>query len=269
MSIKLIVDTSKGINISKDGMPKELDISFVEKSLPWKPLEVPEIETGDYGKWFIKDERTPIARGYFQGLQLMDTFNPVLVEKETGNIYMSATPMELESQVHHAYASTGHVVVGGGGLGVFLYNIAKKKSVKKITVIEQSSDIIDLLLELMRRGKWKGRSKIRFIHNSIFEVSRKHIRADIDFLYVDIWPNLMSKEALPDTQRIYKKLKAKVVGYWGQELDFIHYAHEQEYLPPPTKEQYREWVKSTGMPLLTIKDHYYWAYEAAKQVAQY
>ena len=269
MSIKLIVDMSEGINISKDGVAKDLDITFVKENLPWPTIEVPEIRVGDYGKWFIKNEPTPIARGYFLGLQLVSRYNPVLVEKETGKVYMSLTPMELESQAHHAYASSGHVVVAGGGLGVFLYNIAKKKSVRKITVIEKSPDIIKLLLELMKQNRWKGRSKIRFIHDSVFEVSRRHIRAEIDFLYVDIWPDLMSEQALTDTQRIYKNLKGHKVGYWGQELDFISYVHEQDFLPPPTRIQYRRWVKSTGMPLLNIKDHHHWAYKAAQNVALY
>jgi hypothetical protein len=71
---------------------------------------------------------------------------PVLQYQKAANVWepwMSLTPMEMWTQRSGVFASTGHVVLGGLGMGWLLTQIAKKPTVKKITVVEQDQDLLD------------------------------------------------------------------------------------------------------------------------------
>jgi hypothetical protein len=177
--------------------------------------------------------------------------------------------MEIESQAPHVDAAYGNVVVVGGGMGLAAYNIAIKKNVKKITVVEIDPDITLLLSVLFK--KWKLSNRIELVQGNIFKMN--HWK-DIDFLYVDIWTDIGSKSAIKDTRTIQGKVKAKHVSYWGQELDFIVWCAELGYMPPPTYSQVREWVDtctSKGLPLKIKRNwkYHHYAFIASKNVMQY
>lgn len=83
------------------------------------------------------------ARAFFDE----DVHVPTLAFREDRSfgwdIWMSIVPMELWTQASGIQASTGHVVLGGLGMGWLLRQIAKKPTVKKITVIEKDKGILD------------------------------------------------------------------------------------------------------------------------------
>ncbi len=60
--------------------------------------------------------------------------------------WMSITPMELMTQRPGLRFSKGHVIVAGLGLGWFLMQCRAKKSVKKVTLVERSQELVDWLL---------------------------------------------------------------------------------------------------------------------------
>ncbi|MGB5963562.1 MAG: hypothetical protein WBG73_23195 [Coleofasciculaceae cyanobacterium] len=49
---------------------------------------------------------------------------------------------------------------------------------------------------------------------------------------------------------IQRSVRADKVALWGQELDFIRFLAQQGYQPPPTFEQYREYIELIGIPLI-------------------
>lgn len=185
---------------------------------------------------------------------------------------MSLTPMELESQAHHVHYATGHTVIAGGGMGVAMANIMKKDTVHRVTVIEKEPEIIELLSLWARMYEWPGREKVRFIEEDARTVTDL---GRIDYLFVDIWPHLMSEAALKDTQRIQGNLEARKVGYWGQELDFISYMHDviEKYgsWRKPLKTDFYRWGKEVNLPfVIRDKDRlWFWSYKAAQNVHQY
>ena len=60
--------------------------------------------------------------------------------------WMSITPMELMTQRPGLRFSKGHTIVAGLGLGWFLMQCRAKKSVKKVTLVEKSQELVDWLL---------------------------------------------------------------------------------------------------------------------------
>lgn len=60
--------------------------------------------------------------------------------------WMSITPMELITQRPGLRFSKGHTVVAGLGLGWFLMQCRAKKTVKKVTLVERSQELVDWLL---------------------------------------------------------------------------------------------------------------------------
>jgi len=91
--------------------------------LPWEPLEMPPLSTFNTDNVSLELENIPLIRGYFQGMQA-GINNWVL--KKDGELWMSLTPMELESHMPHCNAATGHTVIVGAGLGLILFNVLKR-----------------------------------------------------------------------------------------------------------------------------------------------
>ena len=110
--------------------------------LPWNPVKIPDYKEGVYGDWKIKQNDLPVIRGYFNGLQKPGK-NTVL--SNNGNVWMSTTPMELESMMPYIEAARGSVVIGGAGLGIYMANVLKKKRVKKVILIEKNDEVLEIL----------------------------------------------------------------------------------------------------------------------------
>ena len=62
------------------------------------------------------------------------------------NPWMSMTPMEIFTQRAGLRRAKGHTVIAGLGLGWLLQQVAHRKSVKKITLVEISHELIDWVL---------------------------------------------------------------------------------------------------------------------------
>lgn len=60
--------------------------------------------------------------------------------------WMSYTPMEVFSQRAGLRKAKGHTVIAGLGLGWLLSQVMKKRSVKKVTLVEISQELVDWIL---------------------------------------------------------------------------------------------------------------------------
>ena len=238
--------------------------------LPWGEPTYPSIAAGKFGRWTVQHIPTPsvpLIRGYFRGLQLHTQPNTVLLD-EHGDVWMALTPMETESQLPHIASARGHVVVVGAGLGFYLVNVLDKPEVTEVTLIEQDQDVLDVLhTSLDGTGYWLDNRKLSTIHMDVFDLP--HWTEPVDYLYVDIWQILGSERALTDTHRLVELFKPVGVGYWGMELDFVHWAHAQGLKPPPTEEQWGRWIEWTGMPIRPKTGHAWWALKAVQNVNLY
>ena len=236
--------------------------------LPWDFIKIPPLKEYSNGDIKLKINNPPLIRGYFVGLQYPNNDNWVLTKD--GKLWMSLTPMELESHLPHVDAATGHTVIVGAGLGLILYNVLQKPEVTNVTLIENDFRIIELLHE-MEFLKWPGHEKLHIIRADVFDVTKADlVLPEVDFLYVDIWETLGTEKALSDTQLIQSKFQAKKIGFWGQELEFIHWCSDMCYEPGPTASQYWMWKKATELPIIGEGEEYAeLCYKAAINVSMY
>jgi hypothetical protein len=68
---------------------------------------------------------------------------PDLERAKYGSVWMSLTPMEMLSQRIGVRMASGTVVIGGLGLGWFLKKVCEKAEVKRVIVVEKSSELLD------------------------------------------------------------------------------------------------------------------------------
>ena len=246
------------------------NIEFDNSELPWPETQVPTWQTGRYGKWELMEQSIPLLRGYFRGLQPMTRKNVALLDAEQDELWMSVTPMELESQAPAIAAAHGNVLVGGLGMGVYLYNVMQKSNVKRILVIERDESIIDMLFQNGMKH-WGGVYWTIVVGDILdtkieSEVS-KH--GPFDFGYFDIWPNLGDARAWNDIRFMAELYKPTSFMWWGMELDFIAWASKSGLKPPPTQAQWEQWIEESELPIQSYDDAHLWSYTAAENVVQY
>jgi hypothetical protein len=238
--------------------------------LPWGEVLIPEIPLGKFGDWEIIEDTPAVARGYFRGVQEV---RRNLILKRGDDIWMSLTPMELESMLPHIHGASGKVTVIGGGLGVYLFNVLRKPEVTSVTLIEKDPEIVRLLVEMGVFSWDDGEDKLKIITSDAMNLDPRDPRnfsaVRPDFMFVDIWMNMNDERAVAMTQIIQSKLDAEVVGIWTQELMFITWLSGQGRTPPPTGEDWRDWEKSHGIPVHTYTDAPLWSFRAAEQVIHY
>jgi len=245
------------------------DMMGKQDGLPWLPLETPAYtELTDGVRWTIKKlGRLPLVRGYFLGLQPMREENWILLRDE--EIWMSLTPMELESQAPHLLAARGHTVIMGFGLGVLTYNVLQNENVDRVTVIEIENEVVDLIDDSADMLSWPNIGKLELVYEDALDWTPD---GSVDVVLADIWPNLGSENLRPDMQQIYKNVKPKVIAGWGMELDYIDWMHENGKEPgDESLETYVAYAKDIGLPLIEQDNPEYpkWALEAAKNVIMY
>lgn len=119
-----------------------------------------------------------------------------------GNLMMSDTDMEKNSNIEFCKIANGDVMIAGLGIGLILHNIADKcKSgiVKSITIFEKYKDVIDLV------SPYYKDLPIRYVEQDILEYKpRKGEMYDV--IYFDIWPDI-NTDNLNDIRLLHNRWK--------------------------------------------------------------
>lgn len=123
--------------------------------------------------------------------------------------WMSLTPMEIWTQQSGIIAATGHVIVGGLGMGWLLRQIAKKHTVKKITVVEKEQVLLDWYGTKLCEATPKVTD---VICGDIYDVAPKFLAEKAKFV-LDIWPSISDAEGDKKLQAL-RDAGAKVWA-WG------------------------------------------------------
>jgi hypothetical protein len=229
-------------------MPQLIETVRMSPDLPYP--QSPVYRCGKYGGWTLKEKvDASFERGYFTGFA---TEPPGHYLVNHGDIcWMSTSRLERESHAVHLKYATGNVVVCGVGMGMYLFNIASLPSVEQIVAVDLDPDIINLVQRATAFESWPGREKIRFVNKDALQLTLADTGlTQVDYLYVDIWPELGNAEALIQTCMIQSVLNAKRVGWWGQEIDFMDWlsAHRAKNHTPIAAD-FLDFIKSIGLPL--------------------
>ena len=148
-----------------------------------------EVQPGKVGKAEI--EIVPKISGRIDGYMYKDfgVLENVSVFTIDGKLWMSLTPMEVQSHYFPINAATGRVGVAGLGMGYYVQRILDKPDVKEVVVYEVDSDTI----ELYKRNFGKH-EKLAILQKDFHDIKGE----SFDFFYCDIYATQCDSAAIPD-----------------------------------------------------------------------
>jgi hypothetical protein len=140
---------------------------------------------------------------------------------------------------------------------MYLYNLCRLDRVRQIIAIDIDADVIELLRRATDFASWPGREKIRFVHADARKAPAEQIGPEpVDHLYVDIWPDLGTAEAVVATRQIQSNVHATQVGYWGQEIDFGHWHSARKGTRRPNALDGAAFARHCRLPLGQLPQSY-------------
>lgn len=161
------------------------------------------LKSGESGDWKVK-RFTVTPRGAKMH-NLSEIFNGrsrfVLVGEywglfRNGKVIMSNTPSEIDDHWKFIRKASGKVLVGGLGLGMVLKCLLDKNDVTKVTVIEKSPDVINLVA-----SAYIADPRVEIINADIFDYKPTE---HYDCAWFDIWDDI-SGEEYPEMKKLHRK----------------------------------------------------------------
>ena len=227
-------------------------------------LDVPRYATGMYGSWELVELPGCRQYGYFTALSQEGPYHGLMRE---GRVWMTSSRMERESHAFHLGVARGRVLVCGVGMGLYLYNLCRMERVRHIVAVDIDPDVIRLVQTATDFADSPGAGKVRFLCTDALQISSEQIGPEpVDHLYVDIWPALGSDQAAADTRRIQALVRAKQVGYWGQEIDLGKWHAARRATGRPSALEGTEFVRWSRLPLGRLPQPYLEAACVATQI---
>lgn len=186
---------------------------------------VPNYHPSEFGNWQLSQQEIALPiRGWFSGLSPRRFTNYVLTHTPTNCIWMSLSPLELESHAFHVAAAHGRVLVAGLGMGMYLFNILRKPEVTEVHVLEQNEEVIAAFHAFAKPEEWEGWEKVT-IHlcdalEPAPELAERVYRPD--YFYADIWPSIADHSAREQMSEMCASYNPKEAGYWCVEADLFY-----------------------------------------------
>ncbi|MEZ0243364.1 MAG: hypothetical protein ACAH11_08325 [Sphingomonas sp.] len=185
-------------------------------------LFVPEYRPMTSGDWELKIAGMVPSQGYWSPGALVVGL-PVL--ERHGAVWMSLTPMEVQSAEIGIRLAHGHVLIMGLGLGWAAAATAMRDTVSAVTVVERDPDVLALHreLDLFAQLPEAARAKLRLIEGDAFAYTPG---APVDLLMPDIWLPLVNDRRIDEVREMQVNVDAASVYFWGQELEIARHARK-------------------------------------------
>jgi hypothetical protein len=181
---------------------------------------MPEYRPMQSGDWSMRVSGGVLAQGYW-GATVLVTILPALLR---GNdVWMSLTPVEMESQEIGIALAHGHVAVMGMGMGWAAMVAALRDEVTKVTVVERDGDVLAIHreLDLFAQLPEAARAKLEIVQADALEWWPD---TPVDLLMPDIWLPLVSDGRVEEVRRMQANVQAGAIYFWGQELEIARHA---------------------------------------------
>jgi hypothetical protein len=146
----------------------------------------------------------PYGHVYFDG----DVVIPVLADAQL-KPWMSPTPAEVLSQRPGVRKACGDVLVAGLGMGWMAKEVARKKGVRSVTVVERDQDVASFFGAGFKVAD--GRVKRTVIVDDFYAMNFQ----GFDSVIADIWPGANDAGYDQRFQKIKRDLTAAGVKVWG------------------------------------------------------
>ena len=177
-----------------------------------------------------KDENIEVCyrtiRGRYNGYMYVDWLAsevevPVLLID--GEVWMSITPMEVESHYMPIELAVGDVGVAGLGLGYYVQRILEKEEVESVTVYEKSEKVISLYRQIYGEN-----DKLTILNEDVREMNNQ----TFDFFYCDIYQYQGDTEAFYDMKLLTEKNDLGDYHFWTQEMMYLELVQENIEMVP-------------------------------------
>ncbi len=203
-------------------LSQEPDLTGVDVGdLPFAP----EAQLAEYyqpqtlGQWTIGRTQATVAQGYWSGLQRV---REMVVLVRGNEVWMSISPMEIESQQIGVEFSKGHVVIFGLGLGWAAAMSALKPEVEKVTAVEADVAVLAMhkQLKLFERLPGNVGEKVQIVQGNAHEWRAWE---PVDLLIPDIWLEMVSPHRGREVYDMQRRVRAENIYFWTQELELARY----------------------------------------------
>lgn len=172
------------------------------------------------GPWALRHAPMAVCPGYWSGLQVV---NGLIALLRRNNVWMSISPMEIESQEIGIGFARGHVAIFGLGMGWSAAMSALRPEVEQVTVVEFDEDVLAIheKIDLFAQLPGGVGEKVRMVHGDALEWRPD---SHIDLLMPDIWLDMVSWERAEEVHDMQDNVQADAVYFWGQELEIARHA---------------------------------------------
>ncbi len=171
-------------------------------------------EPGRYGQVRIVREKAQVLPLYGQQLRFTIPLMWTLAY-EGATLWMSDTPQERLMMLQNTTGMAGHVLVAGGGLGLYVQYLRHYRRAERVTVVESHPDVVAML-----RTTLAGDRAIEIVHAAFADFIRYTSQASgqrFDGCFIDIHPTL-DPCWLPRLNWLRNQCRALVAGplrIWG------------------------------------------------------
>lgn len=183
-------------------------------------LFIPAYACERVGEWEVRQAAAVFCSGYWSGTRLVMGMSALV---RGGDLWMSMTPMELESQEIGIRLAHGTVVIFGMGMGWAAAVSALRDEVTAVTVVELDKDVLALhrKLDVFAQLPEAARAKITVVQGDAYAW-----RPDgpVDLLMPDIWRPLVSDGRVEEVRRMQANVQARSIYFWGQEMEIARHA---------------------------------------------
>ena len=206
----------------------KLDAKTYAEDPYYKNIRIPNAR---FGRWELKYEHYKAYEAFvcdemilkpdFREIQRIGFFDsdfsyPAVMED--GHEWMAIKPNETATITFAVNAAHGRVATFGLGMGYYPYLVHLKPDVESITIIERSSDVIELFKTHIL-PQFDHPEKVRIVQADAFEYTAKQMPAErFDYAFADTWRDV--SDGLPMYLRM-KKLEqlnpATEFSYWVEE----------------------------------------------------
>lgn len=168
-------------------------------------------EPGRYGQVRIVQEQAQVLPLYGQQLRFAIPLTWTLAY-EGATLWMSDTPQERLMMLQNTTGMTGHVLVAGGGLGLYAQYLRRYRRAERVTVVECHPDVVAML-----RTTLGGDRAIEIVYAAFAEFITQARGQRFDGCFIDIHPTL-DPRWLPRLNRLRNQCQELVAGplrIWG------------------------------------------------------
>ena len=183
-------------------------------------LFIPTYTPQRVGEWEVRIAPAVLCGGYWSDATLVTGMAGLVRGRD---LWMSMTPMELESQEVGVRLARGHVVVFGMGMGWSAAVSALRDEVTAVTVVERDADVLALheKLDVFAQLPAEARAKITVRQGDAHAWTSPR---PVDLLMPDIWHPLVNDGRVEEVRRMQANVQAKSIYFWGQEMEIARHA---------------------------------------------